>query len=135
MRVRSNVPETPTVQACKEDWSLENYLFSIGDRVRVQEKGSYPEYPYVGSGYIGVIKEISSRSLTIESDTAWPVTISFGDIFLMRHAEKDETFNNVPYYDEAEKAFWEDYWLTKDGVRKKTPEDKEMLRKFNEKYQ
>lgn len=129
MKVKSNVPENPLIQATENDWSLSNYLFQIGDEVRIQMKSKdFPEYPYTGNAYIGEIKEITSSALRISCYSEhW---ILFEEIFLMRHRKGNKTFETAPYYDEKEREFWSDYWMTKDGIRKKTPEDKAMIEKF-----
>ena len=132
MNVKSNVPEKPLIQATENEWSLNNYLFQIGDEVRIQMKSKFPGYPYAGNGYIGKIEEITSSALRITNCSEY--VIYFKNIFLMRHRKGNETFETVPFYDEKEEAFWDDYWMTKDGIRKKTPEDKAMIEKFREKH-
>ena len=62
-------------------------------------------------------------------------TIFFEDIFLMRRVSEEETFENTPYYDEAERQFWEDYWWTADGIARKTDEDKRKLKEFRRRFE
>lgn len=45
------------------------------------------------------------------------------NVLYLRKATKDENFNNVPYYDEQEKEFWETHRITRNGIKKLTAFD------------
>lgn len=42
------------------------------------------------------------------------------NVLYLRKSTKDENFNNVPYYDEQEKEFWETHRITRNGIKKLT---------------
>ncbi len=124
MKITSNVQERPIFV------TNTFHVFSVGNRVRVQ---LYPkkekEYPYSGSGIIGKIKDIFHNGFIIENSIiAKP--IMFEDIFIIRNADENESFDNTPYINDEERAFWCTHWITKNGIKEKTAEDLEMLKNF-----
>lgn len=124
MKITSNVPEHPIFV------TNTFHVFSVGNRVRVQ---LYPkkekEYPYSGNAMIGKIKDIFHNGFIIENGIiAKP--IMFGDIFIIRNADENESFDNTPYINDEEREFWRTHWMTKDGIKEKTAEDLEMLKNF-----
>lgn len=42
------------------------------------------------------------------------------NVLYLRKSTKDENFNNVPYYDEQEKEFWETHRITRNEIKKLT---------------
>lgn len=130
MKIASNVPVEPIL-------SINGIpSFRKGDRVRIQTKSrKYPQYPYADGGYIGQILQIGNKSLSLYVEGITSRTIFFEDIFLMRRVSEEETFENTPYYDEAERQFWEDYWWTAEGIARKTDEDKRKLKEFRRQFE
>lgn len=119
--VSSNIPKEEYVSFNDE------VKFYIGDKVRIQ----YPEYR---GGIIGTISYIYDDYLKVHVKDIGYFDIHFSKIQKMRRAECYEDFNTVPYYDAEEKEFWRTHWITKDGIKEKTPEDIKMLDDFFERY-
>lgn len=101
--------------------------FYVGDKVRIQ-------YIDWRGGVVGNIAGIFPDSIDIDIGVFGIKNVPFLKIWKMRRAEHNENFDTVPYYDAEEKEFWHTHWITKDGIKEKTPEDIKMLEEFFEKY-
>ena len=122
MPVNSNIPKLDEKCVFFDN----NTRFFVGDNVRIQ----YVDWK---GEIIGEILDISSNNLTITSILG-PKRISFSKIRKMKKVPYDETFDTVPFYDEEDAEFWRTHWITKDGIKEKTAEDRRMLEKFKKKY-
>lgn len=128
MKITSNVP-------AERFLSINGVpCIGIGDKIRVLLKAKDDRFPYSGNGYIGRVREIGSYWFSL-SGFANELKIAFSDVYLLKRVPTPETFENTPYYDEAERQFWEDYWWTADGIARKTDEDKRKLKEFREQFE
>lgn len=119
MEIKCNVPIVPRF------WN-DDFQFYVYDRVRVLT-GSH------GHEYIGQIRRIYADRFVLGMDGE-EITVRFSQIDKIRFAASDESFDNTPYFDEEEKEFWRTHWLTRDGLKEKTPEDIRMLEEFERKW-
>lgn len=105
-------------------------IFGIGARIRIQFEAKQPEFPYSGNGMIGIINSFNNDGIMLNNNTYGLTFVYFSRIFLMKHISDFENFENTPFYNDEEKKFWLTHWMTKDGIKKKTKEEIEMLENF-----
>ena len=117
--LRSNVPQYKYLY-------YGNRCYHQGHKVRVLMKSK--------SEYIGTVIEIGYQSFTLYFEHCDPKEIMFDDVDKFRLAKPNENLDNTPYFDEEEKEFWRTHWMTRDGIKEKTPEDIKMLEEFFKKY-
>ena len=114
----TNIPKQPFV-FCSDNGER---IF-IGDAIRILLNNH--------NQYIGEILDIRYDEIDVDIiEIHEQKSILLSDIYKMRTRENNEDLNNTPYFDDEEKEFWRTHWITKDGIKEKTPEEIKELEKF-----
>lgn len=101
--------------------------YYVGDKVRIL-------FQNWSGGVIGKIVEIHKDCIVLKLNGQDYQHTSITRIWKMRLAAENETFITVPYFNEEEQEFWRTHWITKKGIKEKTPEEIQMLEKKLEEW-
>ena len=120
--IKANVPSEPIMYVNDEE-------YRIGDRVRILKVDRLAES-------IGYIHNIMNKAVIIYIGGCVQElrAYAFGEIGKIRHILVNEDLNTAPFFDDEEREFWRTHWMTRDGLKEKTPEDIAMLEELAEKY-
>lgn len=114
----TNIPAKPFITC-----SNKGEKFFLGNEVRILLNNH--------NQYIGKIFDIRHNEIDVDIIKIHErKSIFLSDICKMRIRENNEDLNNAPYFDDEEKEFWRTHWITKDGIKEKTPEEIKELEKF-----
>lgn len=124
MKLTTNVPANPELYLTQDDGSSEK--FSIGNKVTVLMLNHNQR--------IGVITEIQTDHFRIRPiDRHFtPIfdieTVSLSEVKKMRRASIKDLSN--AYFDEEEREFWMNHYMSRDGIVERTPADIAALRRY-----